>query len=347
MKKNKIIKILPLLISIPLIFISITIFKHSIKTPDEVKLHPEINKMLAYLKLDKCQITELRGINEIKTVELSYEPVSQNEIDKYISNQLEMRSSFQANHSLKKVTENDCVNFSIITYDGETESYSSNDEYLCANKDSSFIAQSLIDHFKGETFETVENNNGHIYRYIITIKDIGTITIPEFTDDFVKQHFQENSVSDYIKGLECSLENEHKNISIMKARDEVLQDIIDKCTFDLDNKQVTDYSMTILNSYVDEAYLYDKDLKTYYTENLHMSETEFFDNCYKKGEEYIKKMLVVGAIAEYKNYSIDNTKLLESSNLKKLPNDDESYTYMAYNYLTKLVTSPYITNYDG
>ena len=345
MKKKKNIIIL-LLISITLVFIAITIIKYSIKAPDEVKLHPEINRMLEYLKIDKCKITELRDINEIKTVELSFEPVSQNEIDKCISKQLEMRSSFQTNHSLKKVTENDCVNFSIIKYDGETKTYSSDDEYLCLNNDSSFIAQSLIDHLKGETFEVFENNNEHIYRYSITIKDIGTITTPELTDSFVKQHVQEESVSDYITKIKNSLENEHKVISIMKAQDKVLQNIIDKCTFELDQKQVTDYSMTILNSYVEEAYLYDKDLKTYYTENLHMSEKEFFDNCYKKGEEYIKKILVVGAIAEYKNYSIDNTKLLESSNLKELPNDDESYTYLEYNYLTKMVTVPYITNYD-
>ena len=109
-------------------------------------------------------------------------------------------------------------------------------------------------------------------------------------------------------------------------------------------QQVTDYSMTIVNSYVNEAYIFNKDLKTYYTENLHMSEKQFFDYCYKKGEEYIKKMLVVGTVAEYKNYSIDNTELLGSSNLKNLPNDDEAFTYIEYNYLTKAVTAPYIKN---
>ena len=323
---------------------SITIFNHFTKKPDEVKLHPEINRMMQYLKLDKCEITELSDINEIKTVELSYEPVSQNEIDSYISKQIGIKSSFQSDPLRKQVKENDCVNFSIIKYDGEQKLYSSNDEYLNINKDSSFISQSLINHSKGETFETFESSNNHTYRYIITIKDIGKINIPELNDNFVKQYFQEDSVSDYIEGLKKSLENEHKNIAIIQAQDKVLKDIIDKCKFNLDKKQVTDYSMTIVNSYVNEAYIFNKDLKTYYTENLHMSEKQFFDYCYKKGEEYIKKMLVVGAVAEYKNYSIDNTELLGSSNLKNLPNDDEAFTYIEYNYLTKAVTAPYIKN---
>lgn len=326
-----------------IISIGVLVVQHFFKDSNEVKIHPEINKMLGYLQLDNCKITELNGINEVKKISIATEEVSKSEIESYISNQLEMKSTFQADPSLKQVSDNDCVKFSIIKYEGNEEIFSSNEEYLCINKnDSSVISQSLIGRLKGEVIETIENIDGHNYRYIITLKEIGKIILPEFDDDFVNQYFNETSVSEYIEELEQSLKNEHKNVAILKAQNDVLQEFIDKCKFDLDKQQVTNYSLTIVNSYVDEAYLFNKDLETYYTENLNMSEKEFFDHCYQKGEEYIKRMLVVGAIAESANYSINETEMLASSSLKNKHLNDEAYTYMEYHYLTQVVTKPYI-----
>jgi len=332
------------ILSILIIFIAVILLRYSLKFSEKVKIHPEISKMLGYLNLDNCKIKKISDIEKIKKIEISDVSVSQSEIDKYISDQLEMKSSFQADPSLKQVKENDCVNISIIKYEDDKVIFSSDEEYLCIkHNDPSIVTQSLLGHLTGETIEATERIDGHNYRYIITLKSIGKFITPEFNDDFVNQFFNDSSADDYVDKLKKSLKNEHKNVAIMKAQDEILQEFINKCEFDLDKKQVTDYSIIIVNSYANEAFLYNKDLKSYYTENLKMSEKEFFDNCYKKGENYIKEMLVVGAIAEYKHYSVDDKKLLESFNLKMKPND-EAYTYMEYKYFTKAVTAPYIKN---
>ena len=168
---------------------------------------------------------------------------------------------------------------------------------------------------------------------------------PELNDEVVREYFNADSVSDYLASLRDSLNNENRSAAILGAQDDILEELIDKCKFDMDKQQVTDYSVSVVNSYVDEAYLYNKDLKTYYTEDLHMSEKQFFDSCYKQGEDYIKKMLVVGALAEQDKCSIDEKEVLEAFDLSKRP-DDEAYTYMEYQLRTSAVTAPYIIKDD-
>lgn len=330
------------LISIFLIFIAVTIWRYSVKSPDEVKLHPEICRMMGYLNIDKCRITELSDADKIKKIDISSEALSQEEIDKYVADQLDLDQSFKADPSIKQVKVNDCVNFSMQKFEGDKKIFSSDDEYLCIDeKDESVVAKALIGSMKGDTLEASENFEGCDYRYVMTVKNIGKMVTPELSDDYVKQHLNADSVSDYLKNLEESLNNDNESASILRAQNDVLEDYIGKCKFDLDKEQVTEYSKSIVNSYVNEAYLYNKDLKTYYTEDLHMSEKQFFDNCYKEGEDYIKKILVVGAVAEKEKYSVDEAELLSAFKLEKHPSD-EAYTYMEYQFLTSDVTAPYI-----
>lgn len=236
----------------------------------------------------------------------------------------------------------DGVYFSIIKYEGNNIIFSSDEDYLCIDpNDPSVVTKSMIGHLKGDTFETSETIGLHNYRYELTIKNIGEMVTPEFNDDFVRLHYQEDSVSDYLKSLKSSLDNENRSISILRAQNEVLEEFIDNCEFTIDKQQVADYSVSIVNSYVNEAYLFNKDLKTYYTENLHMSEKQFYDSCYKQGEDYIKKMLVVGALAEYGKCSIEETEVLEALQDETCPSN-EAYTYMEYQLLTNAVTAPYI-----
>ncbi len=333
-------------ISIILILTAAVIWHCSAKNPDEVRLHPDISRMMGYLNVDKCRITELSGLNEIGKIDVSDSSVSQKEIDDYVADQLDMNRSFRADPSAKQIKENDCVNFSLVKYEGDEEIFSGDDEYLCIDEnDQSVVTRSLTGHIKGDTYEVHENVEGHDYRYEITIKRIGKMVAPELNDEVVREYFNADSVSDYLASLRDSLNNENRSAAILGAQDDILEELIDKCKFDMDKQQVTDYSVSVVNSYVDEAYLYNKDLKTYYTEDLHMSEKQFFDSCYKQGEDYIKKMLVVGALAEQDKCSIDEKEVLEAFDLSKRP-DDEAYTYMEYQLLTSAVTAPYIIKDD-
>ena len=291
-------------------------------------------------------IKKLNGLNDIKKIDISDSVISQKEIDDYVSDQLDMKSSFQAYSSSKQIKEGDYVNCSIVKYESDKELFSSDDECLYIDiNNQSIVVKSLIGHSKGETFEVFEKVSGHEYRYDITVKNVGTMVTPELNNEFVKQNFNEDSVSDYLESLKKSLDTENKGAAVLGARNDILEKLIDKCKFEMDEKQVTDYSVSIVNSYINEAYLYNKDLKTYYTENLHMSEKQFFDSCYQQGENYIKKMLVVGALAEHEKCSVDEKELLEGFKLKKRPSD-EAYTYMEYQFLTNAVADPYIIKDD-
>ena len=265
--------------------------KKATKSPDEILIHPEINKMMNYLNLDNCIITELNGINEIQQIHISNKDinVSQHTLDEHINDILNLKKSFQPDSSKKQIKENDTVLFSIVKYDGDDIIYSNDEEYIKIDENNtSMVAQALLGKTKGEVIETFENDQGKQYRYSLVIKDIGNMITPVFNDDFAKKYLNENSVTDYLKSVENSLSNDNKNMAILEAQDTILQKIIDKSKFSLDENQVTDYSITVVNSYVNEAYLYNKNLKDYYTEYLNMTEKEFFDNCYKIGENEIK-----------------------------------------------------------
>lgn len=341
--KNKNIIIISVFSSILIILLSIIVSKKCLKFSREVAIHPEIKRMMEYLNLDNCIITELNGVNEIQQIHITNEEVDQREINNYINDTLKMKTSFQADPMKKQIKGNECVQCAIIKYEGDKKIYSNDNEYIIMDSEqSSVISKALLGKNIGETLEMFEDIDGKRYHYYINIKSIGEMETPILTDAFVRQYYDADSTSEYLEKLEKSLTTEHTNSSFLQAQNNILQDLVDKSKFDLDKKQVTDYSMKVVNSYVNEAYLYNKDLKTYYTENLNMSESEFFDNCYKQGENYVKRMLVVGALSKSKNCFINENEVLKSFNLQEC-SDDEAYTYMEYQYLTEAITSPYIT----
>ena len=122
--------------------------------------------------------------------------------------------------------------------------------------------------------------------------------------------------------------NQKKVESVFEARRIVLDQLLEKFQFELDEKEISEYSIEFVRAYEVEAALYDMSLEEYYQEILQVSTDEFFEECYKECEKLVKTYLVIGAIA---NIEFEEIKL-----------NDKSKVYSEYQSLENRVYSLFI-----
>ena len=100
-----------------------------------------------------------------------------------------------------------------------------------------------------------------------------------------------------------------------------------------------------MDSYETEAYLYDMELDRYVAEELQMTEDEFFEECYREGEELIKNYLIVGAIVKEENLEVTEEDIKELSGVFEKDFDEyseEEKTYIQYQILENKVYKMFI-----
>lgn len=121
--------------------------------------------------------------------------------------------------------------------------------------------------------------------------------------------------------------------------------LIKESKFVLDKESVAEYSVEIVDSYETEAYLYDMELDRYVAEELQMTEDEFFEECYREGEELIKNYLIVGAIVKEENLEVTEEDIKELSGVFEKDFDEyseEEKTYIQYQILENKVYKMFI-----
>lgn len=138
-------------------------------------------------------------------------------------------------------------------------------------------------------------NEYEIQEKLNTIKQ--EYNIESITEDFIQNYFGFESEEAFYKSLKQELLSDKKISSIISARQIVLEQLFLKYEFNLDNMEIANYSLNIVNSYENEAMLYNMTLETYCENVLNIAYEDFYDFCYQEGERFIKTYLVIGAIA--------------------------------------------------
>ena len=124
-----------------------------------------------------------------------------------------------------------------------------------------------------------------------------TITEEEYAGYIQTQHQEEDTDLTDDK-LRHQLLEEKKIQCLMQARNKVMDTLLSHCRFSLKEESVAAYSKTIVHNYETEAMLYDMDISQYRQKILGYTKEQFYETCYKEGEEAIKTFLIIGAIAE-------------------------------------------------
>ncbi|MBD5087282.1 MAG: hypothetical protein HDT30_00500 [Clostridiales bacterium] len=123
----------------------------------------------------------------------------------------------------------------------------------------------------------------------------------EFTETFVKKIFQCDSIKEYKKKAAEEVVEQKKVSLIIDARNSVLDELIENSKFVLDEESVSDYALTIVAGYENEALISNMTLKEYCKNILKISYDELFEKSYEESARIIKTYLVMGAIA-YKEF---------------------------------------------
>lgn len=123
----------------------------------------------------------------------------------------------------------------------------------------------------------------------------------DLTETFVKRNFQCDSIKEYKKKAAEEVVEQKKVGLIVDARNSVLDKLIDNSKFVLDEECVSDYALTIIDGYENEALIFNMTLKEYCKNILKISYDELFEKSYEESARIIKTYLVMGAIA-YKEF---------------------------------------------
>lgn len=128
--------------------------------------------------------------------------------------------------------------------------------------------------------------------------------ISTFSDEFINSEYGVDSYVEFEKYIYERILTRKKVEVIIAARHRVMEQLISRCSFQLDESEVARYSLNIISGYEDEAYLYGITLEEYCNRILEISYDKFFERCYEEGEYTIKSYLIIGAIAMLENISI-------------------------------------------
>lgn len=86
-----------------------------------------------------------------------------------------------------------------------------------------------------------------------------------------------------------------------------LYNIIDKKSkFDYNKDEIAKYSIEIVKSFEEIAYLHNTTLEDYYNNTLHYNKEEFYKFCFDEGLHAIENVLVIGAIADEQRIIVGN-----------------------------------------
>ena len=119
----------------------------------------------------------------------------------------------------------------------------------------------------------------------------------ELTDEFVLEKFNCRTTDEFYDFVYNKLIQEKKIDIVIETRNQILNELIRSARFKLDKEEILEYSLEIVEAYEAEAILYNMSLEDYCKQVLNMTYEDFFDMCYEKGEQEVKKYLVLGVIA--------------------------------------------------
>ena len=154
--------------------------------------------------------------------------------------------------------------------------------------------------------------------------------IQHLDEAFVKNKLGFSSIDLFYESISSKLLEQKKVEAIIKARNFVVQELMVRSDFYIDEHEVATYALEILKSYEMEANLYNMSMEDYCVNILKIPYENIFDVCYEEAVYYIKSYLIVGAVmyAEYEgNFEITDYELQYDSYKKYQLIENEFYKF--------------------
>lgn len=167
-----------------------------------------------------------------------------------------------------------------------------------------------------------------------------------YSNDIVKNYLDVYNINKTHINRITKYRNIHYSSSNMSSlyedNNNLYRIIINNSEFSTDSKEIANYSVNVVNSFKEIAYLQDMNIDTYYTKTLHYNKHQFYEYCYNIGQYDIEFSLIVGAIANREKIDItsaDITNYLKSNNLSNdYYHNKKNKCIINYNILKRKVT---------
>ena len=160
--------------------------------------------------------------------------------------------------------------------------------------------------------------------------------LSEISNAYVQKKYGCETLKQFYDSVKGNLIENKKIELLVSTRSNVMDRIIEISEFEMNEKEVADFSLEIIYGYEAEAMLYNMSIDEYCNQVLGISYDDFFDKCYEEGEKLIKKYLIVGAIAE-----------IEKDKIKGVQYEEGKDIYYEYQQLENEVYALFIKAEDG
>lgn len=308
--------------------------------------NPIVKEKMNLLGIKNCVITELGEIPQYEYTDEEIE-VSASEIEENIQLILE---SYEKLKSVDRnvVKKGDFINLSYTVYcEGKIVNEVKGEEIkVGAGFFNEEIEEDLIGAKTNRTYliniqvpKDDENKEyaGKKEKIEYQVNKIQYMLQPKLTDKFVQKHYGIGSVEEFYEYEKECIAKEKETELLNQKKEAVMEELIEKSSFDTDKDFLLDYAEVVYHEYEDMATGYGNSIEEFISDFFNENLEEFYERCYNEAENEIKRFLVVGAVANKINVTISEKDIEEYRNLKVDDLDDSNLISYRYDVLEEKV----------
>lgn len=138
-------------------------------------------------------------------------------------------------------------------------------------------------------------------------------------------------------------DDEISDFKIKEIKNQIMEDLIKKSDFEMNQDVVAQYAMGSVYAYEEEARMKGVSLDEYIKCDLNLNKEDFYEMCYEEGKALIQSYLVIGAIAEKEGITVSENDINEFEEGDQTYSDEDKI-YISYQFLEDKVYQLFFEN---
>lgn len=172
------------------------------------------------------------------------------------------------------------------------------------------------------------------------VKEIYSLNIPDFDDEFVRSEFGYDTVDEYMAFLYEELKNNKESYAHQQEIQSIYDVIIENSEFEIDEDAVVRHAAEIYKLFEDKAYILNMDMASFAQNYYGCNAEDLYGIAYEKSCKEAEQYLVVGAIIVKENISVSQMELEKKCqyyNVDLSNMDEKELCYIVYDILKEKV----------
>ena len=238
-------------------------------------------------------------------------PKSDKVVEKFIEDKiktlLESNAIVEPKEGKAEVNDFIRVKYTVLNEEGKELQKDKENEYVLYEDDKRPMVTELIGKEKGDVVEYEKEFENKKYKYIVTLEEVYNRTIPELTDEFLREIGSEfNSISE----LKAKYEEEGKEVFSKWnedfIRNYIIGEIPSKTEVDLSEETKEFYVKSYMESMEKEGKL-EEELAKYDNDK-----EKLIEEVKKTAERWVKELVVVDTLTKEHNLEVKEEEIMES-----------------------------------